>query len=185
MQNGTTDLSAIEPPHRCEHTLFLRRRTDAAFQVGQQTVLQPIDPAMNIKIGAVFPCGLDDRRSSQLANLFRDRELTETIQRLFVSVRAFLTGKIRVSQIPDRLQPVVDDTVRGPVDCRANATTSVVTTDDDVLHIQRIDCKFQNRKQVDVRRMNEIGDITVNEYFAWLQTGDDICRDAAIGTTDP
>ena len=69
---------------------------------------------------------------------------------------------------------------RGP-----DAAAAVMPAHDDMLHFQDIDRELKNREAIQVRVDDEVRDIAMHEDLAWRNIDDLICRDAAVGASDP
>jgi hypothetical protein len=80
---------------------------------------------------------------------------------------------------------MLNERVLRPVEDCANAAATIVSAYDNVFDLERLDRKLQNGHAIEVRRINDIRNISVHEDFAWLQGGDDVRRHATIGTADP
>src|SRR5271166_1749619 len=65
-------------------------------------------------------------------------------------------------------QPMFGKTMLATVLDRTNAATPVMPADDDVFDIKCLNCKLQHGHTVEVRRIDEISDVTVHEDFAGL-----------------
>ncbi len=68
---------------------------------------------------------------------------------------------------------------------RLDSAASVVATNDYVLDQKYFDGVLEHRKAVNVCVDNQIGYIAMHEELARQQTYYFVCRDTAIGTTDP
>jgi len=82
-------------------------------------------------------------------------------------------------------QPVVDETMVPVFHCRLDATTTVVAANDDVLDLEYFHRELDYRKAIQVRVNYNVGNVSVNENFAWLEIDDLIGRNAAVGAADP
>jgi hypothetical protein len=69
-------------------------------------------------------------------------------------------------------------------DC-ANAAATIVSADDYVFDLERLDRKLQNGHAVEVSRINDIRNVSVHENLARLQARDDIRGYATVRTADP
>lgn len=130
-----------------------------------------------------FPGLLYRRRTSKALHLGHDRSLAKTIKLRFAP--AFAAVKLTARQIADRLQPVIDQPERPATDRGPNAPATVVAAHDDVLHAQLMHRIFDHGEHVQIGRVNEIGDVAMNEHLARLQTRNHIGRHTAVGTAYP
>jgi hypothetical protein len=55
----------------------------------------------------------------------------------------------------------------------------------DVTHLQIFDRKFEHGENVEVARVNDIGDVTMDEDFAGIETQHIVGGYAAVGTAYP
>jgi len=76
-------------------------------------------------------------------------------------------------------------TLLGTVQNRSNASTPIMSTDNDMFDLQGLDCKLKHGHTIQVRGIDKVRDVTMHEDFAGLQTCDDIGRHSAIGTANP
>ncbi|MNT30708.1 hypothetical protein D3C72_1665160 [compost metagenome] len=92
---------------------------------------------------------------------------------------------VLVRKLVQRPQPVIADAQALPGKSCAYTPTSIVTADDDVLHLQDIDGKLHGREAVEVRMLDHVGNIAVHEDLAGRQVNDGVGRDAAVRASDP
>ena len=82
-------------------------------------------------------------------------------------------------------QPVVRQPDALVLQRRRDAAAAIVAADDDVLDLQHIDRELHDRKAIEVRMDDDIGDVAVNEELARQQADDLVGRNAAVGAADP
>ena len=68
---------------------------------------------------------------------------------------------------------------------RFHAPAIVVTTDDDVLHLEDIDRILNHAEAIDVRRDDLVCDISVREYLSGFGVHDDVAGHTAVRATYP
>lgn len=93
--------------------------------------------------------------------------------------------RMRISNISNGLQPVIDDAVTMTIQRRSDAATAVVATQDDVLDSKCVDGEFQHREQIQISSVHQIGNVSVNEYFTRLESGNHVGWNPAIRTANP
>jgi hypothetical protein len=102
--------------------------------------------------------------------------ILDTLQFLAVGVPDCLEG--RQPGVEDAAHPLVSE------GCR-RAAAGRVAAEDDVLYFDDADCELDHGRGVDVRRGDDVGDITVDEDVAWLQAQDCRFRAAGVGAAEP
>lgn len=66
------------------------------------------------------------------------------------------------------------------IHCCSYATTSIMTTNDDVLHLQHFNGILYYGKTIQIRVDDHIGNIAMNKYRTGRKIDDLICRHAAV-----
>src|ERR1700754_3696748 len=66
-----------------------------------------------------------------------------------------------------------------------NAAASVMAANDDVAHLQQIDCELHDGQTVQIGVHDDIGHVAMHEQLSWLEPDDLIRRHPAVGATDP
>lgn len=99
------------------------------------------------------------------------------------------TLQLLAVRVPDRLegrQPGVEDAAHPYVaeGCR-RAAAGRVAAEDDVFYFEDADRELDHGRGVDVRRGDDVGDVTVDEDVAWLQAQDCGFRAAGVGAAEP
>ncbi len=102
------------------------------MQIAQQSVVNPVSPAVDGHLLSALPRGLHDRRMSQIVHLFHHVQFTKGIQTAllwhFTEQRAVLKP-----DIADMQQPVVDKPQLRVLHRRLHAAAAVVAADNNVL----------------------------------------------------
>jgi hypothetical protein len=88
-------------------------------------------------------------------------------------------------EIADWLQPMLCEPILRTVQDCLNSSTAIVSANDDVLDLQRLDGELQDRHTVEIRWIDQVCNVPVNKDLARLQAGDDVGRHPAIGTANP
>jgi hypothetical protein len=65
-------------------------------------------------------------------------------------------------------EPMLGKTALASFEDCAHTAATIVSADDDVFDLERLDCELEDGHAVEVCRINEISDIAVDENFAGL-----------------
>ena len=74
------------------------------------------------------------------------------------------------------MQPVINDAMSLRQHGRLHSAAAVVTADQHMLHIEKLDRVLQRREHAQVIRMGLIGDVAMGENFARLRSGEHLGR---------
>ena len=129
--------------------------------------------------------GEEDRGLSHMHDLHGDIEFAEPSRLCNGRRLTFDFVFVKLRDVADMADPVVDDTALGWRERCVYAAASVVSADDDVLDLEDIHGKIEHREAVEVAVDDEIRHIPVDEHFAWWKSNDFVRWDSAIGATDP
>ncbi len=103
-----------------------------------------------------------------MIQLFEHVEFDHTIAaRLFVR-DGIEFGRVPSRHIPDRLKPVVDQSVGLVAHGRLHAAAAIMARHDDVLHIEHFHGVLQHAHRVEVTGHHEVRDVAVDEQFTRL-----------------
>lgn len=153
-------------------------------QIMQDAVFDIVDPAVDGQVCAAFPRVPDDGGVADVGDLFPDVQLAELVELVGMGH----PGKfpfVEANDILDMSQPVVDEPMLMILQRRLDPAAAVVTTDDNVLHLEHIHRKLDDRQAVEIGMDDDIGDIAMNKDFTRPEIDDLIRRDAAVGAADP
>jgi len=89
---------------------------------------------------------------------------------------------IHVLHVP---QPVVDQAELRARERGTNAATAVVTTDDDVPHLERVHGVLEHRQAIEVGVHDDVRDVAMDEQLARRQVHDLVRGDSAVGAANP
>ena len=73
--------------------------------------------------------------------------------------------------VTDMTQPIVNQTQLVVLHRGFHSATPVVTTNDDVFHLQDGDRVFKNRQTIEITVHDNIADVAVDQHLAWSQPG--------------
>jgi hypothetical protein len=82
-------------------------------------------------------------------------------------------------------EPIVGEAYTLVAERGMHARAAIVTTDNDVLYLEKIDGKLQHRKAIKVGVDHDIGDIAMNKEFPGQKANDGIRRHTTVSTANP
>ena len=85
---------------------------DAAIEIAQAPVLEPVDQAVHADVSSAAPCPLKDRRFADAPHAFDHIEFGQPVALCFEVGLAPQIDRVRPGQAPDRLKPMIGETVR-------------------------------------------------------------------------
>ena len=158
---------------------------NAAIQIRQQSVFQPINPTVNTHALAMRPCRLHDRRPLKPRDLIARAHIAQEMKacRLVSRLRQFIL--VLLGDVADRLQPVIDDAVTLSIKRGADSAAAIVAANNDVGDFENLDCIFEDGQKIEVAWVHQIGDIAMHEHLSRFQTRNRIGRNSAVRTADP
>ena len=137
------------------------------IQIAQQSVVNPVSPAVDGHLLSALPRGLHNRRMSQIVHLFHHVQFTKGIQTAllwhFTEQRAVLKP-----DIADMQQPVVDKPQLRVLHRRLHAAAAVVAADNNVLDFRDIDGILHHRQTIEIGVDHRVRYVTMHEQFAGL-----------------
>src|SRR5665811_1798930 len=113
-------------------------RGNAGAQVIQKAVRDVVDPAVNSHGLTPLPCLLDDRRAPHILDLLDDVQLTEPVYPFFRRGKHRQFGEASFVYVTDMTKPVIDQPVGIALKRGADATASIVATDDYMFDLQSV-----------------------------------------------
>ena len=90
-----------------------------------------------------------------------------------------------ISDVLNVAQPVIRQANPLAADHRADAAAAVMADNEDVLHLEQIDRQLDDRKAIQIRVDDHVGEVAVHEHFAGQNANDFVGGDATIGAADP
>src|SRR5688572_28972844 len=145
---------------------------DRGLEVPQQTVLDAVDPAVDVQLLAALPCVAHDGGLAHIGHLLDHVELAKPIVGLgllrAVRDRVF----VLFMHVLHVAQPVVGEPEAAPMHGGVYAATAVMSADDDVFHAQQVDRELYDRQAVEVGVHDHVGDVAVNENVAGQKPDD-------------
>jgi hypothetical protein len=157
----------------------------AHAEILQQTVLNIINPTVNIQFLSATPSVLDDRRLRRVGDLLFNVDFAQTPEPGgLIGLRGQLFPASLIN-IPDMAEPIIDQTMPMVPDGRRDPSAAVMSADDHMLDLKHIDRVLQNRKTIHIRMNDQIGHVAMDEEFAGQQPDDFVGRHPAIGASDP
>jgi len=158
---------------------------DGDVEVLPDAVLDAVDAAVHGDLLAAVPGVLDDAGVADVGDLLDDVKLAEAVDSLIFLLELGEVVAVFIGEVADGAQPAVDQAELAVVQRSAHATAAIVASDQDVLHLEYIDGKLDDRQAVEVGVQDDVGDVAVDEQVAGQQADDLVGRHACIGTTDP
>src|SRR5437763_7121490 len=155
------------------------------LEIANEAVGNGVNPAVHGKLLAPRPSVENEDIRRDVANLPANVELAEAIQpgtRLGDGVEL---GLMRVSDLADGMQPMIHQAAALTVHGGTDPATAVMSDDDDVLHLEHVDCELKDRQVIGVLRRGEIRDVAVDEQLPRTEIDDGIGRHAAVRAPDP
>ncbi len=154
-------------------------------EIMHESWVDTICPSMESEILSSIPCCLYDTRFGERRYLLADIYLDESIDtRCFIMTISECISMEMVSIFYMR-NPVIDDTIRFSGKCCLDASTAIVSTDDDVWDTEYIYSIVENWEHIHITRYHHICDVSVYENFTWLCSYDFVRRNSTVGATDP
>ncbi len=155
------------------------------FEVFEDAVFYAVDPSVNGQVLSVVPGVLNDGRVADIGDLLDYVQFAEQVlPRCFIRQRIDFVLMIAIN-IFDVAQPVVNQSVTAVLKRRTDPATSVVTTDDDVFYLKKFDSILNDRKTIEIRVHDHIGDVAMDEYFPGRKIDNLRGGDAAVRAADP
>jgi hypothetical protein len=113
-----------------------------------------------------------------------DVKLNQLQSSLFL-VQALKQNQILSSQSPQGHQPRVDETKPFVIEGGSDTTAGSMAADDDMLDLQILDCVLDDRKRVDIRWDDNVGDVAMAKDLSRLQAQDGCLGTSGVGAADP
>ena len=149
------------------------------------TVANVVNPAMQPKRLAVFPRAFNYIGSCQVDQLIPDIHFNESVELGFLTIqRCKFIGMI-AHNATRMIEPLPELTGSSSCECPPDATTPIMTAHNDVRNLEHLDCILQRRHQVEIARINKVGDVAVNEHTSRRSHGHLFRADPAVRATDP
>lgn len=177
-------MAGLDLVHDMVHLLHVSRSLNAESQVTDYAIAQTVAPSMDTQFLTTRPSLLDNRGMAHIQRRLDHVQFRQQVQLFFTASgqRIKLLAMDRV-QILDVAQPVVNDTKLLLGQRGRNTSTAVMTTDDDMAHLEHIDCILQNGQQVHVCVCDHVGNVTMDENLAGIQVDNLVGGNTRIGAT--
>lgn len=131
------------------------------------------------------PSSLYDRGFCEVEHLFLNVFLNKPIPSLFLVLNRIEFIFVKPVHIFDVSYPVVDYSNRTIVHGCLHTSTAIVTADNNMTYLKRVNCKIETAQKVKVCVNNHICDVSVDKNLSWLSTNNNISRHSAVRTSDP
>ena len=155
------------------------------MEVTKETIPHSIDPAMHGDGLIPFPGITEDRRLADIGDLLDDIEFAEVIEAGCFILPMGEEREVLLQHIIDVAQPVVGQPHPLPAKSSLNTPAAIMTTDDDVLHLEHVDGELHHREAVEIRVNDHIGHIAVDEKLPRGKAHQFLRRNATVSATDP
>ena len=120
--------------------VFLRRffrLRDGNAEVTQKTIVDSVDPTVDADGLPTTPCITHNTRTSNVAHLLDNVQLAKSIE-LGSPGQSLQLLRMFISNVTDGLQPIVTQAQTAALPNSLNTTTTEMTTNNDVPHLQHI-----------------------------------------------
>jgi hypothetical protein len=151
------------------------------LEILEQPISKSKHPAMDnreliLRPALLHCCGLDD-----VPALLVHIELHKTIVLLLVVCNRVELVLVQTVHVADVSQPWVQQAHVLGCHGSFDTTAAVMAAYDNVLDFEVTDSVVYDRHDVEVDVVDEIGDVAVDEHFAWFQAGDSFGGNARVG----
>jgi hypothetical protein len=126
-----------------------------------------------------------NRRAAHVCNLLNYVQSNETLTAICVVYRFFEEAHMPKCDIFDMPQPIVYKARGAPFGNSVHTAATIMTDHHNVLYAQCFDSILQYRETIKVGVNDDIGDVSMNEYFARIETNDLVCGHPTIRAPDP
>ena len=118
---------------------------------------------MDSKCLPALPGTPHNRRVTDRLHLRQHIELADSVHARLVGRQGRELLLVLLKEIADRRQPMLDEPMpRAAVEDCANAAATIVSADDNVFDLERLDRKLQNGHAIEVRRIDEVRNVAVH-----------------------
>lgn len=148
-------------------------------------IVQAVNPTMHRQLLPVQPRVLDRRCLANVQHLLDHIQLTQQIALLLLIVKGRDQRFVFLMHVLNVAEPIVNETQTLAAQRCSDTTASVMAADNDVLHLKNVNGKLNDRETVEIGVHHHIGNIAMHEKLSLQQTDDFICRNTAVGATDP
>ena len=160
-------------------------RFDVDVQISDQTVLDLIDPTMDMGEFSLGPSFLNDAGLAHIGNLLDNVEFDQSSPLLVIVFDFVELGGVESIDIFDVTEPVVDHPVSLTGESGFHASTLVVSAYDNVFNLQDVDGVFHDTQAVHVGVNDDVGNVSVNEDLSGQGACNLVGRDSAVGAAYP
>jgi hypothetical protein len=127
------------------------------------------------------PALLHRRRLDHIPTLLVYIQLYQPIVLLSLVLNLIKLGLMQAVHVADVTQPRVEQAHVFGRHSGFHAAAAVVPADDDVFYFEVADGVVDDGHDVEVDVVDEVGDVAVDEHFAWFETCDGFGGDAGVG----
>ena len=154
------------------------------MQIVKKPVAKPIDPAVKFQGLPMLPGALHKAGFLDMAGLIQHAEFAKQVffSRLAQALETLRLAPVNASHVA---QPVVDQAEFLIEQCRAHAAAAVMPDNHNVLYLQDAHSVLDDGQAVEIRVVDDIGHVSMNEDLARSQAENLVRRNTAVRTTDP
>lgn len=140
---------------------------------------------MNGKLLTTFPRSNNGGKAAEVTCLRDDVELTQALPaHAFIRKRRkFVT--VQLKDRTDVRDPAFQRISCGRPESGLDSTTAIVTTNDNMRDMEHVYGVLQDCQAILIVAADYIANVAVDKKLAGRKTDNFVCRDAAVGTTDP
>src|SRR5215468_5304209 len=147
--------------------------------------MQAVDPAVDRQVLPALPGVRNGRRLTHVNRLLDYVQFSQQWTTFRFSFERLEGSGVLVVDVLDVAQPVVRESDSMLPQCRLNPDASVVTDDDDVLHMKHVDAELNDRKAVQVGMHDNVADVAMHEKLTRGKIDDLVGRNATVRASDP
>lgn len=139
-------------------------------EVSNQAVFEAVYPAVYGEFLFSVPCVFDEGAFAEPFDLFDDVEFAQLIEvGLFIAVFMLAAGEAMVSgDLVYGAYPCIGQAYALTVHGHANTRAAIMAANNNVFDFEYFDCELCGGLAVEVAVEDLVGDVAMNEYFAWL-----------------
>lgn len=137
-------------------------------QILQNTIPEIINNSMNNKFSPLFPSPLHNRNPSNIEYLLCNIQFHKSVN--FVFLRSNQIDPILAPQLPKMTKPGLQRSIVILTEGSFDPSASIMSSNKYILNKQMFDSILYNRQSINVWRWNYIGNVSVHENLARLET---------------
>jgi len=143
-------------------------------------IRKPIHPAVQNRAALLNPSFLNYLCLGEVPKLLMNVELNEPISLGVKTTDVQDLVLVHNEGVLNLLEPLIEDAVAMARQGCPDAATSVMTAHDHMLYLEELHGILEHARQVDVRWIHEVCDISVSKYLSWLRPGHLLGGHAAV-----